>query len=149
MRCLVIDPASLWAVKGKLHLSPFSPAAHHGSLPLLVEGRLWDPDHKGRTDTNTWTHGECGSVQLNVLQSKENECDSRIRLTSKCRMNGAMPLYGWLWCFSWGNFSSWGRKGIGSRGAKRASRFGGKNCVIFHLHKQYDLSLLSESEYYQ
>lgn len=46
-----------------------------------------------------------------------------------------MPEYGWLWCFSWGSFSSCGRNGIGSRGANRASRFGGRNWVIVHLKR--------------
>lgn len=50
-------------------------------------------------------------------------------LTSKRWVYWAMPMYG-VRFFSWVNLSGGGKNGGGSRGAKRAKRLGGKNCVI-------------------
>lgn len=122
---------SLWR---EFRILPFSPGAPHGSQPSSVEVHLSGPDHK-RGNENTG----CAvmSENLQIYTNMSVTIDQII--TSKCLMKGAMPLYGWLWCFSWGSFSSCGRNGIGSRGAKRASRFGGKNCVILHLNRHLQL----------
>lgn len=113
---------------------PFSLGAPHGSPPSSVEAHLSGPDHKR---DNKSTGYAVMSEKLQVYKNVSITIDQII--TSKCLMKGAMPLYGWLWCFSWGSFSSCGRNGIGSRGAKRASRFGGKNCVILHLYRHLQL----------
>lgn len=73
--------------KGEMfYISPFSPAAPHGSLPLLVEGHLWGPDHKGKLNM--------GSVALKTKMwiNRSTWIIAYIIYTSKCRMNGAMPL---------------------------------------------------------
>ncbi len=50
--------------------------------------------------------------------------------TSKCCRYSAIPVYGWRF-FSCVNLSTGGRKGTVSRGANKANRAGGRNCVIF------------------
>jgi hypothetical protein len=54
-------------------------------------------------------------------------------------MKSFKPPYGKRF-FSCGNLSFGGKNGTGSRGANNASKFGGKNCVIFNSNKTIEKS---------
>jgi hypothetical protein len=53
--------------------------------------------------------------------------------TSNVFIKSIKPPYGKRF-FSCGNLSFGGKNGTGSRGANNASKFGGRNCVIFELN---------------
>lgn len=50
----------------------------------------------------------------------------KIQLTSNWFTNAAIPVYPDVF-FSYGNLSTGGKYGIGSRGAKSANKFAGRN----------------------